>query len=269
MSKFLDYGGLQTYNTKVKTKIDGVASNLSAFQSQTQSDLATLAVLANSKSEVSVSGSGTSTNEVKYITVNGTQYKLPAGGGTIPTITLNGSATTTPTFYAPTTSGTANQILKSNGANKAPTYVPYYGLAYGAESPTTMDLNSSSKTGTGSIHYIAKTADYKYARVKFMVRTYYNGTGYWNLYIQKNESATSTSAIPSLLCVGANSAPSSSSYMIITGSYSRAHEVYLDAIVNISNATGTSTYVTFRCGFQTNASSTTTEIRYLGYEKFN
>lgn len=42
-------------------------------------------------------------------------------GATANTITLNGSATKTPSFYAPTSSGTAGQVLISNGSN-APTW---------------------------------------------------------------------------------------------------------------------------------------------------
>lgn len=40
---------------------------------------------------------------------------------TIPTITLNGTATTSPSFYAPTTAGTSGYVLKSNGSG-APTW---------------------------------------------------------------------------------------------------------------------------------------------------
>ena len=40
---------------------------------------------------------------------------------TIPTITLNGSATTSPSFYAPTTAGTSGYVLTSNGIS-APTW---------------------------------------------------------------------------------------------------------------------------------------------------
>lgn len=43
-------------------------------------------------------------------------------GATKDTITLNGAATKTPSFYAPTTSGTAGQVLISNGADTAPTF---------------------------------------------------------------------------------------------------------------------------------------------------
>ena len=39
----------------------------------------------------------------------------------MPTITLNGSSTTTPSFYAPTTAGTSEYYLKSNGSG-APTW---------------------------------------------------------------------------------------------------------------------------------------------------
>lgn len=40
---------------------------------------------------------------------------------TIPAITLNGSSTTSPSFYAPTTAGTSGYVLKSNGSG-APTW---------------------------------------------------------------------------------------------------------------------------------------------------
>ena len=40
---------------------------------------------------------------------------------TIPAITLNGTANTSPSFYAPTTAGTNGYVLKSNGSG-APTW---------------------------------------------------------------------------------------------------------------------------------------------------
>lgn len=43
-------------------------------------------------------------------------------GATKNTITLNGTATKTPSFYAPTAAGTKGQILISNGANTAPAF---------------------------------------------------------------------------------------------------------------------------------------------------
>ena len=41
---------------------------------------------------------------------------------TIPSITLNGSSATSPSFYAPTTAGTSGYVLKSNGSG-APTWI--------------------------------------------------------------------------------------------------------------------------------------------------
>lgn len=43
-------------------------------------------------------------------------------GATKNTITLNGTATKDPSFFAPTGAGTAGQVLTSNGAGKAPTW---------------------------------------------------------------------------------------------------------------------------------------------------
>lgn len=60
------------------------------------------------------------------LTANRT-WTLPDATGTIaltsniPTITLNGSSTTSPSFYAPTTAGTSGYYLKSNGSG-APTW---------------------------------------------------------------------------------------------------------------------------------------------------
>ena len=45
---------------------------------------------------------------------------------TVPTITLNGSSTINPSFYAPTTTGTSGYYLKSNGSG-APTWAQVYG----------------------------------------------------------------------------------------------------------------------------------------------
>lgn len=49
---------------------------------------------------------------------------VPAQANAIPTISLNGSATTSPSFYAPTGAGTSGQYLKSNGSG-APTWATF------------------------------------------------------------------------------------------------------------------------------------------------
>ena len=57
---------------------------------------------------------------------------------TVPTITLNGSSTTSPSFYAPTTAGTSGYYLKSNGSG-APTWATI-------PAGVTVTLNGSTTT---------------------------------------------------------------------------------------------------------------------------
>lgn len=54
------------------------------------------------------------------LTYDGTSWVLNTSIGS--EVKLNGTTTATADFYAPTTSGTAGQYLKSNGANNAPTW---------------------------------------------------------------------------------------------------------------------------------------------------
>lgn len=69
---------------------------------------------------------GTSNIDGISLTANRT-WTLPDATGTIaltsdiPTITLNGSSSSSPSFYAPTTAGTSGQVLTSNGSG-APTW---------------------------------------------------------------------------------------------------------------------------------------------------
>lgn len=89
---------------------------------------------------------GTSTDTSQLTLAHGTKYVLAAGGttycftmpsvGTIPTITLNGSTTTSPSFYAPTGGGTSGQVLISQGTS-APKWV-----------------NKPTATGTNTAHGI-------------------------------------------------------------------------------------------------------------------
>lgn len=58
---------------------------------------------------------------------------------TIPTISLNGSSTTSASFYAPTTAGTSGQVLQSNGSG-APTWANSSGhILYGTTAPSVAD----------------------------------------------------------------------------------------------------------------------------------
>ena len=56
-----------------------------------------------------------------YLKSNGSGAPTWTSFPTIPSITLNGSSTTSPSFYAPTSAGTSGQYLKSNGSG-APTW---------------------------------------------------------------------------------------------------------------------------------------------------
>lgn len=67
---------------------------------------------------------------------------------TVPTITLNGTANTKPSFYAPTTAGTSGYVLKSNGSG-APTWAE--GGADGAEGLSIYRSSTSTSTSTTSI----------------------------------------------------------------------------------------------------------------------
>ena len=66
-------------------------------------------------------------------------------------ITLNGTAVTSTSIYAPTTSGTAGQYLKSNGSGKAPTWVaaPTSGGGGGGYN-FTLDLLEDGVVGIGA-----------------------------------------------------------------------------------------------------------------------
>lgn len=59
------------------------------------------------------------TNDSNFITIS--TLSDYAGLDDLPTITLNGTETTSPSFYAPTTAGTSGYVLKSNGSG-APTW---------------------------------------------------------------------------------------------------------------------------------------------------
>lgn len=69
----------------------------------------------------------------------------------LPSITLNGSSTTSPSFYAPTTAGTDGYYLKSNGSG-APTWAA---ISAGGQTSTTTTLavaNWSSNTQTVTVN---------------------------------------------------------------------------------------------------------------------
>jgi hypothetical protein len=86
----------------------------------------------------------TSTETNRAITLSGNKG-LVALPRQIPAVTLNGSSSTSPTFFASTTGGTANQFLRSNGAS-APTF-----------QDTTADMGTSSAINSSSDYTISVT----------------------------------------------------------------------------------------------------------------
>lgn len=73
---------------------------------------------------------------------------VPSQANTIPTIALNGSNTTSPSFYAPTGAGTNNQYLKSNGSG-APTWATFSKSTVGLGNvDNTADANKNVLTAT-------------------------------------------------------------------------------------------------------------------------
>ena len=67
---------------------------------------------------IEIGFTSTETNRAVLVSANDGYVTLPRQ---IPAVTLNGSSSTSPTFFASTTGGTANQFLRSNGTS-APTF---------------------------------------------------------------------------------------------------------------------------------------------------
>lgn len=98
----------------------------------------------------------TSTGTNQITLAHGTKYAITAGGtsyvftmpsvGTIPSITLNGSSTTSASFYAPTSAGTSGYYLKSNGSG-APTWTAF---------PSIPTIPSNNVTGSGTSGQLAQ-----------------------------------------------------------------------------------------------------------------
>jgi hypothetical protein len=68
---------------------------------------------------IEIGFTSTETNRAVLLSGNDAYVSLPRQ---IPAVTLNGTASTSPGFYAPTASGTSGQLLVSAGANNSPTW---------------------------------------------------------------------------------------------------------------------------------------------------
>ena len=130
-----------TNNIQANT-INGVTVGSSPKFTDTNTEVSTLTLAAGSTAGTALSHGG------KYTLTAGTKtvsFTMPSVG-TIPSITLNGSATTSPSFYAPTGAGTSGQYLKSNGSG-APTWTNF---------PTIPSIPSNNVTGSGTSGQLAQ-----------------------------------------------------------------------------------------------------------------
>lgn len=91
------------------------------------------------------------------------------------TINLNGTTTTNPSFYAPTSGGTSGYLLKSNGEN-APGWISASSLTVGTANKVANSLKITANGGTaeGTTQYIfngnsAKTIDFRPLNYAFEV----------------------------------------------------------------------------------------------------
>lgn len=122
----LTYGGRASGSQTVETDVTIVASQASGAT-----------ILTNA------SGQGLTVGDASYPVYFSSG--VPTKGNVIPTITLNGSATTSPSFYAPTGGGTANQVLISKG-NAAPEWTNQSNLGVGTATKATQDGDGNTIT---------------------------------------------------------------------------------------------------------------------------
>ena len=77
---------------------------------------------------------------------------------TVPTITLNGSSTTSPSFYAPTSVGTSGQYLKSNGSG-APSWTNFPTIpSITLNGSATTSPSFYAPTGVGTSGYVLQSS---------------------------------------------------------------------------------------------------------------
>ena len=107
----IEYGG-NVYNFDIpKIHIDSDTYSIVGFNKTTIDGISGIAIIYDHETNSSIflpDGIGFNTGSQAIISQ-------------IPTITLNGAANTSPSFYAPTTAGTNGYVLKSNGSG-APTW---------------------------------------------------------------------------------------------------------------------------------------------------
>lgn len=92
----------------------------------------------------------------QYLKSNGSGAPSWTNFPTIPTITLNGSSTTSPSFYAPTTAGTSGYYLKSNGSG-APSWASLTIPSITLNGSSTTSPSFYAPTSAGTSGYYLKS----------------------------------------------------------------------------------------------------------------
>lgn len=150
---YITFSTANTYaSAKITLNINSTGAKDIYYNNAVTSSMNTLLWSAGETLTFVYSGSywyyvGKSVNKVSQLT-NDNGYITSSS---LPTITLNGSSTTSPSFYAPTTAGTDGYYLKSNGSG-APTWAA---ISAGGQTSTTTTLavaNWSSNTQTVTVN---------------------------------------------------------------------------------------------------------------------
>lgn len=150
----------KTYaDTLVNNLIDGAPETLDTLKEIADwianDETGTVALtnrVANNETNISTLNTNVSNINNEIDTINNTILEL---NSSIPNITLNGSVTKSPSFYAPTTAGTKDFFLKSNGFGE-PIWaeIPDNSIAIDTELSTTSTNPVQNRIITNNIYYI-------------------------------------------------------------------------------------------------------------------
>lgn len=153
--------GLVTAGTFKTLTIQKNGTNVATFKGNSNNTTANITIATTDVNNSSSNVDGDTVNDVldsaKAIRSSDGSINISLTNGYVDfkvasapiSINLNGSATSNPSFYAPTSAGTSNYILKSNGSG-APTWIAQSSLVAGSASKVTNELTFGSKTYDGS-----------------------------------------------------------------------------------------------------------------------
>lgn len=108
-----------TSDLVVVTGASGVLTTQSRSGIDSRSTFPVAVATTSTLGGITINYTSTETNRAVLLSGNDAYVSLPRQ---IPAVTLNGSASNTPGFYAPTASGTAGQLLVSGGSGVAPSW---------------------------------------------------------------------------------------------------------------------------------------------------